>query len=58
VLEEAAPVPILCNRAASYELTVLAEELDVLFEKGGKVEITLFSLLREDVGLDGSVAYR
>lgn len=57
MLEEA--VLIVCNRAASYELTVLAEELDVLFEKGGKVETILFSLLREDVGLDvRSAAYK
>ena len=58
MLEEA-PVPTPCNRAASYELTVLAEELDALFEKGGKVETTLFSLLREGVGLDvRSAAYK
>ena len=49
MLEEA-PVEIL-YRAASYELTLLAEETDALFEKDGKVETTLFWLLREGVGL-------
>jgi hypothetical protein len=41
VLEEA-PVAMLCDRAASYELTLLAEEPDALFEKEGNVETTLF----------------
>jgi len=44
-------VAVLFDRAASYELTLLAEEPDSLFEKDGKVETTLFWLLREGVGL-------
>ena len=38
------------DRAVSHELTLLAEELDALFEKDGKVETRLFWLL-EGVGL-------